>query len=87
MFLDTNSVWNDQSQIGVFYDYGYVSNNDLIPNTPSSTSVQSVGVGYHLIAGPDQNVRVDLDYGFQLRKLPGAADTSQFGHVAVTLAY
>jgi hemolysin activation/secretion protein len=87
LFLDTNSPWNDQSQIGIFYDYGYVTNNDLIPNTPSSASLQSIGLGYHMIAGPDQNVRVDLDYGFQLHKLPGLADTSQFGHVAVTLAY
>lgn len=87
MFLNTNSPWNDQSQLGVFYDYGSVSNNDQIPNTPSSAQLQSVGLGYHLIAGPDQNIRLDLDYGFQLRKLPGAADTSQFGHIAVTLAY
>jgi hemolysin activation/secretion protein len=87
MFLNTNSPWNDQSQIGVFYDFGSVSNNTLIPNTPSSAQLESVGLGYHLLDGPDQNVRVDLDYGFQLRKLPGASDTSQFGHVAVTLAY
>jgi hypothetical protein len=44
-------------------------------------------LGYHLIAGPDQNVRIDLDYGFQMHKLPGATDDSQFGHVAVTVAY
>ncbi|MDB5396168.1 MAG: peptide transporter [Rhodospirillales bacterium] len=87
LFLDTNSPWNDQSQIGVFYDYGSVSNNVQIPSTPSSAQLESVGLGYHMIAGPDQNVRLDLDYGFQLRKLPGFADTSQFGHVAVTLAY
>jgi hemolysin activation/secretion protein len=86
-FLHTNSPWNDASQIGVFYDFGYVTNNDLIPNTPSSASLSSIGLGYHMIAGPDQNVRIDLDYGFQLHKLPGAYDDSQFGHVAVTLAY
>ncbi len=87
LFVDTNSPWNDQSQIGVFYDFGNVSNNDLIPNNPSSIQLSSLGLGYHLIAGPDQNVRIDLDYGFQMHKLPGATDDSQFGHVAVTVAY
>lgn len=87
MLLNTNSPWNDESQVGVFYDYSHVSNNDPIPNTANSVDLESLGLGYHMIAGPDQNIRLDLDYGFQLRKLPGAADTSQFGHVAVTVAY
>ena len=87
MFLDTNSPWNDQSQIGFFYDFGTVSNNRPIPNTPNSAQLSSLGLGYHMISGPDQNVRVDLDYGFQMHKLPGAADDSQFGHVSVTVAY
>jgi len=32
-------------------------------------------------------VKLDLNYGWQLRKLPGAADHSQFGHIALTLSY
>ena len=85
-FLHTNSPWNDQTQLGVFYDFGNVSDVNQIPNTPSSTQLSSVGMGFHLLAGPDQNIRIDLDYGFQLHKLPGAQNDSQYGHIAVTLA-
>jgi len=86
-FYNTNSPWNDQTQLGVFYDFGSVSNNNLIPNSPSSYQLSSVGLGLHLLSGPDQNVRLDLDYGFQLHKLPGATEDSQFGHIAITVAY
>jgi hemolysin activation/secretion protein len=85
-FLHTNSPWNDETQLGVFYDFGSVSDADRIQGTPSSTQLSSVGMGFHLLAGPDQNIRIDLDYGFQLHKLPGARDDSQYGHIAVTLA-
>jgi hemolysin activation/secretion protein len=85
-FLHTNSPWNDETQLGVFYDFGDVSDKTQIPGTPSSIQLSSVGMGFHLLAGPDQNVRIDLDYGFQLHKLPGATSDSQYGHIAVTLA-
>lgn len=85
-FLHTNSPWNDQTQLGVFYDFGSVHDVNQIPFTPSSIQLSSVGMGFHLLAGPDQNVRIDLDYGFQLHKLPGASNDSQYGHIAVTLA-
>jgi hypothetical protein len=48
--------------------------------------LESVGLGFHLLAGPDANIRIDLDYGFQLRKLPGVNTTSQFGNVSVVIA-
>ena len=84
--LHTNSPWNDQTQLGVFYDFGDVFDKTQVPFTPSSIQLSSVGMGFHLLAGPDQNVRIDLDYGFQLHKLPGASNDSQYGHIAVTLA-
>lgn len=86
LLLNTNSPWNDLTQLGVFWDYGSVWDNDTAPGAASSTQLQSVGLGFHLLSGPDQNVRIDLNYGWQLRKLPGAEDHSQFGHVAVTIA-
>jgi hemolysin activation/secretion protein len=84
--LHTNSPWNDETQLGVFYDFGSVTDKTRIPGTPSSIQLSSVGMGFHMLAGPDQNIRIDLDYGFQLHKLPGAQDDSQYGHIAVTLA-
>lgn len=82
LLLHTNSPWNDLTQLGVFYDYGSVFDAD----TRGSVELESVGLGFHLLSGPDQNVRIDLNYGWQLRKLPGASDHSQFGHVAVVIA-
>jgi hemolysin activation/secretion protein len=85
-FLHTDSPWNDETQLGIFYDFGSVHDKTQIPLTPSSIQLSSVGMGFHLLAGPDQNVRIDLDYGFQLHKLPFALEDSQYGHIAVTLA-
>jgi hemolysin activation/secretion protein len=87
LFLSTNSPWNDLTQLGVFYDYGSVSNNVAVAGASNSIELESVGLGFHLLAGPDANVRIDLNYGWQLRKLPGAKDRSEFGHIAITLAY
>jgi hemolysin activation/secretion protein len=84
--LNTSSPWNDTSQLGVFYDYGSVFDNKTPAGAPNSVELESVGLGFHLLSGPDANVRIDLDYGFQLRKLPGAGDYSQFGHVSVVIA-
>jgi hemolysin activation/secretion protein len=86
LLLKTDSPWNDQTQLGVFYDYGDVFDKTQVPFAPSSIQLSSVGMGFHLLAGPDQNVRIDLDYGFQLHKLPFANNDSQYGHVAVTIA-
>ncbi len=86
-FLGSTSAWNDQTQLGAFFDYGDVFDNHTDAGNPSSIQLESVGLGLHIVDGPDTNVRFDLDYGWQLRKLPGAADTSQFGHVSITVAY
>jgi hemolysin activation/secretion protein len=86
LLLHTTSPWNDLTQLGVFYDYGSVFDNNTAPGAPNSIELESVGLGFHLLSGPDQNVRIDVDYGWQLRKLPGLSDHSQFGHVAVVIA-
>ncbi len=82
-FDGTTSAWNDLTQLGLFWDYASVFNHG---NYTSPVELESVGLGFHLLSGPDQNVRIDLDYGWQLRKLPGVPDRSEFGHVSVTLA-
>jgi len=86
-FLNTNSPYNDQTQLAAFFDYGTVSDNVTLPGSPKSIELDSAGLGLHMLAGPDQNLRLDLNYGWQLRKLPFANELSQFGHVSVTAAY
>jgi hemolysin activation/secretion protein len=83
---NSDSAWNDQTQLAAFWDYGSVHDVRQFAGSVDG-ELQSVGLGLHVLSGPDQNIRFDLNYGWQLRKLPGASDTSQFGHVALTLAY
>jgi hemolysin activation/secretion protein len=86
LLLKTQSPWNDLTQLGVFADYASISDNNPAVGAPRSTELDSVGLGFHLLAGPDANVRIDVDYGFQLRKLPGVGDLGQFGNVSVVIA-
>ena len=86
-FLDTNSPFNDQTQLAAFFDYGSVTNNHLITGEPRSIELDSAGLGLHMLSGPDQNLRLDFNFGWQLRKLPFASDLSQYGHVSFTAAY
>jgi hypothetical protein len=86
LLLKTQSPWNDVTQLGVFFDYASVSDNNPAIGAHAGAELDSAGLGFHLLSGPDANVHIDLDYGFQLRKLPGAADTSQFGNVSVVIA-
>jgi hemolysin activation/secretion protein len=86
-FLDTDSPFNDLTQLGIFFDYGSVWDKKVLVGSPNSIELTSAGVGLHVLSGPDSNIRLDLNYGWQLRKLPYAQDTSQFGHVSFTAAY
>jgi hemolysin activation/secretion protein len=85
--LNTDSPFNDSTQLGAFFDYGSVSDKQTLPGAPNSIELTSAGLSLHTLSGPDANVRIDLNYGWQLRKLPYTNDHSQFGHVAVTAAY
>jgi hemolysin activation/secretion protein len=85
--INTDSSYNDQTQLAAFFDYGSVWDVKTLPGSPNSTELTSAGLGFHTLSGPDGNFRIDLNYGWQLRKLPFAADHSEFGHIAVTAAY
>lgn len=86
-FLNTNSPFNDQTQLAAFFDYASVWDKDTLAGAPNSIELTSAGLGLHMLSGPDANLRLDLNYGWQLRKLPFANDHSQFGHVSFTAAY
>jgi hypothetical protein len=85
--LNQESPYDDSTQVGAFFDYGSVSDKQTLPGAPKSIELTSAGLSLHTLAGPDANLRIDLNYGWQLRRLPYANDHSQFGHVAVTAAY
>lgn len=82
---------DDQLQLFAFWDYGNLHDHrtPLNPATlqPASTgtALASTGLGLHYLYGRYLEFR--LDYGFQLRTLPGVAGRGQFGNVAITISY
>ena len=76
---------SDQAQLLTFWDYGAVRQKQLVPGMPSSTEIQSVGLGMRYSMSRHFDMR--LDYGWQLHHLPGVPVLSQMGQIAVTVSY
>jgi hemolysin activation/secretion protein len=75
----------EQAQLLAFWDYGSVREKQTAPGARSSSELESVGMGLRYSVARVLDFR--LDYGWQLRKLPGAAGRSQLGHLSVTVSY
>jgi hemolysin activation/secretion protein len=75
----------DQAQVLAFWDYGTVYQKQNLPGVSTNVMLESVGLGMRYGIGRYFDFR--LDYGWQLRLLPGATTRSQMGQLAVTVAY
>jgi hemolysin activation/secretion protein len=75
----------DEAQFGVFWDYGHVSQVELVPDQVNSAALSSVGVDLHLTL--DRYVDLRFDTGWQLRAAPGANDRSVFSDIAITVGF
>jgi hemolysin activation/secretion protein len=75
----------DQGQVLAFWDYGAVREKQLVPGASTSVELESIGVGLRYAVGRTVDFR--LDYGWQLRLLPGATSRSQMAQLAVTIGY
>ena len=75
----------DRTQLSGFWAYGEVRDKKILADTPTPPNLESTGVGLRFVVG--QNVNLRAIYGWQLRKLPGATDRGEFGHLAMTLTY
>lgn len=75
----------DDAQALIFWDYGAVSYKNLQPNLPKSTTLASAGVGARYSITNYLDAR--FDYGWQLRKLPGATKRGNLATVSITLSY
>jgi hemolysin activation/secretion protein len=82
-----NQEWSivDQTQFGVFWDYGHVSQVDAVPDQVNSAALSSTGIDLHLAL--DRYVDLRFDVGWQLRAAPGADSRSTFSDIAVTVGY
>ncbi len=74
-----------RAQLGTFLDYGRVSDPDRAATafghvtTASAGFTGSLGIGRYLSAR--------FDYGWQLKRLPGATKKGDLGYVSVTLGF
>ncbi|HEY8949281.1 MAG TPA: ShlB/FhaC/HecB family hemolysin secretion/activation protein [Rhizomicrobium sp.] len=75
----------DQGQALIFWDYGDVSYKNDQMNLPKSATLASVGVGARYSIADYLDAR--FDYGWQLRKLPGATKHGNLATISVTLSY
>ena len=75
----------EEAQLLAFWDFASVREKQTAPGAHSSTQLSSVGLGMRYTIARYFDFR--LDYGWQLRKPPGAASRSQMGHIAVTASY
>jgi hemolysin activation/secretion protein len=80
-----NSDFGDRVQLSGFWAYGDVRNVKIPADTPAPPNLESAGLGLRFVVGRYLNLRAN--YGWQLRKLPGAVDHGEFAHVALSLTY
>jgi hemolysin activation/secretion protein len=76
---------SDSDQIGVFWDYGHVSQVRPVPGVTSQADLSSVGVDLHVTV--DRYVDIKFDVGWQLRNVPGTARRGAFGDIAVVVGF
>ena len=76
---------SDQAQLLAFWDYGSVREKQIAPGAPTSTQLESVGLGMRYSV--QRYLEMRLDYGWQLRRLPGAQIRSQMAQLAITVSY
>jgi hemolysin activation/secretion protein len=76
----------DRMQFGVFYDHGYARDVDRVPGTTLGTRTEGTGISFTYDIRPYLAVRVD--YGWQLRALPGAnGRKGELGAISVTVGF
>jgi hemolysin activation/secretion protein len=76
---------DDQAQVLAFWDYGNVAYKYAQQNLPKSAELQSIGFGARYGIGRYLDAR--FDYGWQLKKVPGAAKLGNLATVSVTFSY
>lgn len=75
----------DEGRVGAFFDAGMAGNPDRLPGEPRWARTTSAGITGLFALSPYLQLR--LDYGWQLRTLPGATRRGQLGFVSVTAGF
>ncbi|NVN06766.1 ShlB/FhaC/HecB family hemolysin secretion/activation protein [Asaia spathodeae] len=89
--LGLRSALRDSEQIGVFFDYGHVTQVKSIPNARSATDLSSVGLDLHSVIGRYANLTFNV--GWRLRGISGPiaqnlfGNKGAFGNLSLTVGY
>ncbi|GBR10107.1 ShlB/FhaC/HecB family hemolysin secretion/activation protein [Asaia siamensis] len=89
--LGLRSTLRDSEQIGVFYDYGHVTQVKPIPNLSNETDLSSIGLDLHSAMG--RYATLTFNVGWRLRGLSGSLRQSlygnkgAFGNMSLTVGY
>lgn len=83
--LHANAPVSDQQQLGVFWDYGHVTQVQTIPDAVNTADLASVGFDVHATVGRYVDLKFDL--GWQLRNVPGSDKRGAFGDIALVVGY
>lgn len=81
----------DTQQIGVFYDYGHVSQVHTIPQAINESDLSSIGLDLHSTVG--RYASLTFNVGWRLHSLPpsrtlnGFGNKGAFGNIAINVGY
>jgi len=75
----------DREQLGLFWDYGHVSQVEDIPGEVNSADLSSVGLDLHTSIG--DNLDLSFDTGYKLNEVPGVDGRGGFADVALTVGF
>jgi hemolysin activation/secretion protein len=83
--LGLHVPFQNQAQIGAFWDYANLYQDHAIPNEQNHVNLASIGLDLNYAAGEDANVQFAM--GWQLRDAPGTTKHGGFGQVSVVIGY
>lgn len=82
----SGSMLRDEEQLGVFFDYGHVSQVRAISGGVDAADLSSTGFDLHTTLG--RNVTLAWDLGWRLRNAPGGDGGGHaFGDVSLTVGF
>ena len=76
---------NDKFQADIFWDWGYVTQVKYVEGSDNATTLQSAGGGIHYVV--DRFVDLRFEYGWQLRKAPGATNRGGEAYLSAVVGY
>jgi len=83
--LVRDEPWIDRLQPFLFSDIGHATSQVAQAGTPSSATLASAGLGFHYTI--DRYLVMNVDYGWQLSRIPGGTHPGSRGDLSITVGY